>query len=181
MRKLATYFKQSTNGQLHSFLPRGFFIIFLQELPHWIWVPPRGIGFPCWKSSRWISLIKRRHTCIGVKTNNQGRKTKRPHPTTLCILLLKPSNVPRYIFNCDRILYSKPMTLTFNTRSVNQDTCIRFQPRTGKRNVIIQWHNLPHHSVSKSNNQAEAKEAHKLQSYTDYCPNYKIISYFHQN
>lgn len=80
-----------------------------------------------------INLVQRWLIIVGDEADNEGRKLEGANSTTLCILLLQPSA----ILNGDRVLDDESVALALDPLVIDEQACVRLQPRTCQSDVGI--------------------------------------------
>ena len=73
-----------------------------------------------------------------------GSKPKGADSTTLCILLLQPSDVAGDVLDGDGVLDGESVALALDPRAVDEHACVRLQPRACQSDVGVQARDLAH-------------------------------------
>ena len=81
---------------------------------------------------------------VGVEADNECGEAERADSTTLCILLLQPSDVAGDVLDGDGVLDGESVALALDPRAVDEHACVRLQPRACQSDVGVQARDLAH-------------------------------------
>lgn len=110
---------------------------------HRLGVAPNGVCLPGAVRARGVGLVQRRGTIRGEANDERG-DAKRPHTTTLCVLLLHPSDEARQCVDTDGFVKRESVTLRLYACPVDQHARISRQTRKREADVFINGDDLPH-------------------------------------
>lgn len=112
-----------------------------QILADLLGISSTGLGFPFWKRSRWVGVVKMWLSVV-IKACDQGADAKWSNTTFLSILLLCLCNVLWDVFNWWIIVIVQSVWLTLYSCLVCQDSSISGKTWKGHVNMFIELNDL---------------------------------------